>query len=199
MKFSVIIPAYNESGHIANAIKSILAQDAGRRNFEVIVADNNSTDETSRAAREAGADKVVLETEQGTNMARNAGYKASKGEIIVFMDADCIAPPDWLSRIGRLLENSSLAMVSGPYDYGFSGIRAFLDEIWTGKMFPKAPALWNFYSGKKRGLSSRGISPLRARPSRRSAASHSSNSGATVRRWPYRQAGKSAKFFSIQL
>ena len=152
MKYSVIIPAYNESGHIANAVKSVLAQDAGRRNFEVIVADNNSTDKTALAAREAGADKIILEPEQGTNMARNAGYKISKGEIVVFMDADCVAPPDWLSRIGRLLEDSSVSMVSGPYDYSFTGVQAFLDKIWTGAIFPKAPALLEFLFGKKAGI-----------------------------------------------
>lgn len=152
MKFSVIIPAFNENERVANAIKSVLAQDAGRRNFEIIVADNNSTDETARTAREAGADRVVVETKQGTNMARNAGYKVSKGEIAVFMDADCVAPPDWLSRIGRLFENPSIAMISGPYDYGFTGIRALLDKIWTGSIFPRVPALLEFLFGKKAGI-----------------------------------------------
>ena len=199
MKFSVIIPAYNEKERIVIAVKSILVQNVGRRNFEIIVADNNSTDGTARTAREAGADKIVLEPEQGTNMARNAGYKISKGEIVVFMDADCVAPSDWLSRIGRLLENPSVAMVSGPYDYSFTGVQAFLDKIWTGAIFPKMPALLEFLFGKKRGLSSKETLPRRARPSRRSAASRSSNSGATVRPWPYQRVGKSAEFFSIRL
>ena len=152
MKFSVIIPAYNEKERIVIAVKSILVQNVGRRNFEISVADNNSTDGTARTAREAGADKIVLEPEQGTNMARNAGYKISKGEIVVFMDADCVAPSDWLSRIGRLLENPSVAMVSGPYDYSFTGVQAFLDKIWTGAIFPKMPALLEFLFGKKAGI-----------------------------------------------
>jgi glycosyltransferase involved in cell wall biosynthesis len=152
MKYSVIIPAFNEEASIANAVKSVLGQNVSRKDFEIIVADNDSTDRTATKAREAGADRVVLEMQHGTNMARNAGYRASRGDIAVFLDADCIAPPDWLSRIDHLLEDPSVVMVSGPYDYGFTGVKDFLDGIWTGMIFPKVPALLELLFGKKAGI-----------------------------------------------
>ncbi len=152
MKFSVIIPALNEEEHVASAIKSLLQQTIPRKEYEIIVADNNSTDNTSAAAKKAGADKVVIELKKGTNMARNRGYLESQGEIIAFLDADSVAPPDWLARIGRSLENPSISMVSGPYDYGFTGLRSLIDKVWTGIIFPRVPALLEFLFGKKAGI-----------------------------------------------
>ncbi len=152
MKFSVVIPALNEEKYIGAAIESLLHQTIPRKEYEIIVADNNSTDNTSAAAKKAGADKTVIELKKGTNMARNRGYLESRGEIIAFLDADSVAPPDWLARIGHYLEDPSVSMVSGPYDYGFTGLHALTDKIWTGIFFPRVPALLEFLFGKKAGI-----------------------------------------------
>lgn len=152
MKFSIVIPAFNEAKHIKHTIECILAQSVNRSDFEIIVVDNNSTDNTSEVARKAGADKVIKEIKKGPNMARNRGYLKSKGDIIAFVDADSHIPSNWLTKIEDKLSNPKIMAVSGPYDYGFKGVKRFLDVLYTNMFFPKVPSLLKFLFGKKAGV-----------------------------------------------
>jgi len=117
MKFSIVIPAFNETEYIVCSVNALKRQDIERSDFEIIVIDNNSSDETFAAALEAGADKVVKEIKKGTNAARQRGYLESQGEIIAFLDADSEPPPDWLRKIETNLSEPGVAAVSGPFDY----------------------------------------------------------------------------------
>lgn len=148
-KFSVIIPAWNEADYIGAAIGALKAQDYPREDFEIIVVDNNSSDETSEAARRAGADKVVKESEQGTNMARNRGVREARGKILAFLDADCIPPPEWLRHLEENLLKPGVVATSGPYDLGFTGIRKYLDFFYTRFLFRAVPQILEFIFRKK--------------------------------------------------
>ncbi len=152
MKFSVVIPAHNEEKHIEQAIKSLLNQKINRGDYEIIAVDNNSTDKTSEIAKKSGADKVILETKRGTNMARNRGYLESEGEIIAFLDADSIAPANWLSKIENDFKDEKVAAVSGPFDYGFKGIKNLANHIFTDLFLPKVDKLLLFVFGRKGGV-----------------------------------------------
>jgi len=152
MKFSVIIPAYNEAQYIELAIKALQKQIVPRKDFEIIVVDNNSEDNTAEIAKKAGADKVVKETKQGTNMARQRGADESKGEIIAFLDADSEPPPDWLEKIKKNLDRSGVAAVSGPYDYGFKGIKKLANKIYTNLLMPLTPKILHLIFRKKAGV-----------------------------------------------
>ena len=151
MKFSIVIPAHNEAEYVGQAIKTVLGQDYPRRDFEIIVVDNNSEDETAKVAKSAGADKVVKETNQGTNSARERGFKESKGEIIAFLDADCEAPPDWLQKIERSLKASGVAAVSGPYNYGFAGFKKRLLKLYF-RLIANIDRVLYFVFRKKTGI-----------------------------------------------
>jgi len=98
MKISVIIPAYNEEKIIAKCLDRLKQQTV--LPDEVIVVDNNSTDNTAAVAREEGA-RVIHEPRQGITPARNAGFNAAKGEILVRTDADTIVPSTWIERIKK--------------------------------------------------------------------------------------------------
>jgi glycosyltransferase involved in cell wall biosynthesis len=93
---TVVIPALNEEKLIAENLQSILVQDY--KNFELIVVDNNSTDNTLKIAKSFGA-KVIIESSQGVGFARQRGFMEAKGEIVATTDADTILPSNWLSRI----------------------------------------------------------------------------------------------------
>jgi glycosyltransferase involved in cell wall biosynthesis len=150
-KFSVVIPALNEEKLIDKAITSLQKQSIDRNLFEIIVVDNGSTDNTFSLAQKAGADKVVIETKMGTNIARQRGVLESMGEIVAFLDADSEAPSDWLSRIESYL-SSDVVMISGPYDYNFSGITKFFDYIYTGIIIPVLPSVLYGIFRKKAGV-----------------------------------------------
>jgi glycosyltransferase involved in cell wall biosynthesis len=152
MDLSVIIPAYNEAENIGNALAALRDQTLGRDRFETIVVDNNSADDTYEKAVEFGSDHVLKETEQGTNPARQAGYEKSIGEIVVFLDADCIPPPDWLERLVAIFADKAVMAVSGPCDLGFKGLYRFIEIVYTRYFFPVLGNLLYLVFRKKAGV-----------------------------------------------
>ena len=151
MKFSIIIPAYNEEKYIEKTVRAALRQDIPRKDFEIIVVDNNSTDKTSEVAKRAGADKVVLEKKKGTNMARERGFEESRGKIVAFLDADCAPPKNWLRNIEKLLAKEHAAAISGPYDYNFHGATKTAEKIYEKFAFKKIPEFLEKAFGKRAG------------------------------------------------
>lgn len=85
---SIIIPAYNEAAYLPKTLTSVYdAVAIFELNMEVLVVDNNSSDGTGKIARDMGA-VVVYEPVNQIARARNAGARASRGEHLVFLDAD---------------------------------------------------------------------------------------------------------------
>ncbi len=114
MKVSVVIPAYNEEDFIENCVKSILQQDD--LPDEIIVVDNNSSDNTPFLAQKNGV-KVAKEKKQGLTYARNKGFDIAKYEIIARCDADVIVPSNWIKRIKYNFENKKIDALSGPVTF----------------------------------------------------------------------------------
>lgn len=123
---SIIIPAYNEEKNIRKCLQSIKAQEYNGPK-EIIVVDNNCSDNTSGVAQSEGA-TVVLESKAGVIYTREAGAKISQGEIIIQTDADTVFPVDWLSRIMKTFdENPEAVAVIGSFK--------FFDGPWWNKSF----------------------------------------------------------------
>ena len=98
-RFSVVIPAYNEAAYLGECLRSVRAQDFPGH-VEIIVVDNNSTDDTVAVAREFGI-TVLSEPEPGVCHARQRGTARARGQIIVSADADTCYDPDWLATVDR--------------------------------------------------------------------------------------------------
>lgn len=112
-KVSVIVPAYNEEKRIKLCLDSILNQDH-KGEYEIILVDNNSTDNTVKIARRFFPRvRIVPESKQGVIFARIRGIKEAKGEIISFTDADSIVPKFWLSKIVKAGKNPRVAGIGG--------------------------------------------------------------------------------------
>lgn len=152
MKFSIVIPAYNEAEEIGATVHSLLGQTWPRQEYEIIVVDNNSTDDTAERAQQAGADQVLHESQKGTNFARECGRRAATGEIVCFMDADCQAPNNWLELIEKGLRQPGVAAISGPYDYGFTGLTRILDKIYVDFLLPRLDRILYFIFRRKTGV-----------------------------------------------
>lgn len=115
MKISVVIPAFNEEKYIAKCLESLKNQIEPP--YEIIVVDNNSTDNTVKIAKKFGV-KIIKEKIQGIRPARDAGFNEAKGEIIARTDADTIAPKDWTKRIRESFSNdNTLLGLSGTAHY----------------------------------------------------------------------------------
>ncbi|RBP25689.1 cellulose synthase/poly-beta-1,6-N-acetylglucosamine synthase-like glycosyltransferase [Marinobacter pelagius] len=111
---SILIPALNEEKNIKKCLISTLSQDYPSERFEIIVMDNGSTDTTREIAESFGV-RVIDAQDLRIGGVRNIGAKYSKGEILAYLDADCVADPDWLiNGITLLLASQSIGAVGGP-------------------------------------------------------------------------------------
>lgn len=115
-RISFIIPARNESNYIGPTIEHILSQPPDLVK-EIIVVDNNSTDNTAQIAAAHPKTIVLKETISGTNQARQTGVKASSGDIIAFIDADNWLAPNWSETVIKYLGKPGVVAVAGIYDY----------------------------------------------------------------------------------
>lgn len=111
-KVSVIIPAYNGDRYLAEAIDSVLAQTYS--DYEIIVVDDGSTDNTRHIVEQYGSTVLYLsQNNQGVAASRNLGLAAARGEYIAFLDQDDIFLPHKLSsQVALLKQNCDLGMVN---------------------------------------------------------------------------------------
>ncbi|HEV7621852.1 MAG TPA: glycosyltransferase [Flavisolibacter sp.] len=104
-EISVIICSYNRADYIIDALESLYNQDLSKDKFEVLVVDNNSTDNTAGLVRSYisghpdGHFKYISETSQGASFARNTGAKQALSPLLCFMDDDAVAEKDFLKNI----------------------------------------------------------------------------------------------------
>lgn len=113
-RVSVIMPAYNASPFIAEAIASVHAQTF--TDWEIIVVDDESDDDTVAVVRQCGGPKcrVMRQPHRGAGLSRNAALALARGEFIAHLDADDVWPPDRLQRMVDELEaDASLEAVFG--------------------------------------------------------------------------------------
>lgn len=113
-KISVVIPAYNEEDYLADCLNAVMAQTV--KPHEIIVVDNNSTDNTTAIAKSFPRVRVVLQEVPGIAASRDLGFSAASGDIIARTDADTRPDPDWLDRTIRSMAPDVQA-VTGPIYY----------------------------------------------------------------------------------
>jgi rSAM/selenodomain-associated transferase 2 len=118
---SVIIPALNEEGSLAAMLEAVRA--AGE--CEIIVVDGGSADRTRAIAARYG---TVLGSAPGRAVQMNRGAKESSGEVLLFLHADVVFPPNGLAAIARVLTDPSIA--GGNFDIEYEG-NSFSCRIFT--------------------------------------------------------------------
>ena len=100
VKLSLVICTRNRASLLNDLLESIKKQDENSQNFEVIIIDNGSTDETSKIVRPYIRDipnlNYVLEERVGLSHARNRGWREAKGEYVAYIDDESKLPPEWM-------------------------------------------------------------------------------------------------------
>lgn len=115
--YSVVIATYNRADDLRGTLASLAAMRPSG-SWEVIVVDNNSTDETravveATAARFPAPLRYVVERQQGRSPALNAGIRTASGDIIVTTDDDVRVEPGWLDRCHDALDNPACDYIGG--------------------------------------------------------------------------------------
>jgi cellulose synthase/poly-beta-1,6-N-acetylglucosamine synthase-like glycosyltransferase len=101
---------------IADCIDAILATDYPADRREILIVDNGSTDGTA-AQIQSRPVRYLHEPKRGVSNARNHGIAQSSGEILAFVDADCIVEPQWLIEIARAFEDPEVGCVAGHLEH----------------------------------------------------------------------------------
>ncbi len=138
MKFSIIVPAYNEE-KLLPATLTAIREAAGAMaqagcEWELIVCDNNSTDRTAAIAREHGG-QVVFEAINQIGRARNTGAAAATGDWLLFIDADSLANPELFA-----------AVIARCRDHGVLAGGCAMNQDLDHRLFAWLTEVWNFTS-----------------------------------------------------
>ena len=104
---SVVVPVRDDAAGLRRLLASLAEQTLSSDEFEVIVVDNASRDETPQVA-EAAAARIVHEPSPSRARARNTGARSARGRRLAFIDADCVATPTWLEALTGAADTAPL-------------------------------------------------------------------------------------------
>lgn len=137
---SVVIPVLNGEFTIGDQLLALAGQQKAP-SFEVVIADNGSTDATAQVVRGfierfPSWRLVDASTRRGASHARNVGLRAACGEIVAFCDADDVVASDWVAEFAQAVREGVMAsgwidmtVLNPPYTYGGSGVETELAPI----------------------------------------------------------------------
>lgn len=115
--FSVIVPFLNEERWLPPCLAALREQAIDAGLVEWILIDNGSTDRSAAIVRAEPRATLLAEPRRDPYLARNRGIHAARGKYLVFLDADCLAAPDWLTAMHRELREADAAILIGYLAY----------------------------------------------------------------------------------
>ncbi|RLE74288.1 MAG: hypothetical protein DRJ44_07705, partial [Thermoprotei archaeon] len=141
-KISIVIPSYNSHSTIKKCIESLLKQKTNI-DYEIIVVDSSDDKGVVEILGSFLGIKLIRSRKRlNAGQARNIGVRASQGDIIAFIDSDCIAPENWLEKIILTFkEHPEICGVFGVY----TGGRTLLEKISGGEFLEKSST--GFFQG----------------------------------------------------
>lgn len=114
--FSFIIPVYNRIDEVHDLLESLLLQTY--KDFEVIIVEDGSTEPCESEcenAKEKGLNvKYIYKENEGRSIARNVGIENARSDYFIFVDSDCVIPPDYLEKVAKYLDANHLDCFGGP-------------------------------------------------------------------------------------
>lgn len=114
---SVVVPCFNVEHVVEKCINALLAQDYPKENFSIIIVDDKSTDDTGKIIQqyqENNQVKIIKHfRNRGLSAARNSGIKASKSQIIGFLDSDIVVRKDWIKLMLSVLRKPGIVACMG--------------------------------------------------------------------------------------
>ncbi len=115
LKFSIIVPVYNRPDEIRDLLESLSHQ--SDKNFEMVVVEDGSTEpcnEQCRQFADSVSIKYFFKENEGRSIARNYGMDRADGDYFIFVDSDCILPPDYITNLRKNLAKTGADCFGGP-------------------------------------------------------------------------------------
>ena len=123
---TIVVPTYNEEENIGNCLRALNNQTAAREKYEILVVDGGSKDKTWALAKKYGADKVMMQKGKGIAGAKNTAAEAARGKILASMDADVIAPREWVEAILNRFSKENVV--------GFAGVSSSIEQDFMSRL-----------------------------------------------------------------
>lgn len=119
MKYSIIVATYNRAEEIRELLESALKLEFEPDEFEIVIVDDGSTDETASVIGEFEKKvpfslRYIVQDHAGPGAARNRGMHEARGDYFIFVDSDVILPPRWLKKIDDYLKENPVDAFGGP-------------------------------------------------------------------------------------
>jgi len=145
---SVVTPTWNEGKYLAKLLESLKQQSF--QDFEVVVADSGSEDETSEIAARYGA-RLIQGPRKGAGEGRNRGARAAAGEILVFIDSDCVAHRQLLEDVVKACKDPEV--IGGTFAFlPLDGNRLDRFLYLFGNVYEKTSIALGFYHNSGYGF-----------------------------------------------
>lgn len=125
-RVSIIVPVKDRAEELAGCLQSIVGQNYPRDRMELIVIDDGSKDETAKVARAFPCRLLRNNRTQGQSYCRNRAAAEARGEILAFIDSDCVASDTWIREIVPYFQWEAVGAVGGYVDGYFD--RSALDR-----------------------------------------------------------------------
>lgn len=134
MLFSIIVPVFNRPDETTELLKSLT--DQTEKDFEVIIVEDGSTDCCDRVVKQFSDEiqvKYFFKPNSGPGLTRNFGAERSNGTFLIFLDSDCILPPNYLKEVKNELESQPSDCFGGPdrADESFTDIQKAINYSMT--------------------------------------------------------------------
>ena len=127
-RVSIIVPTFNGARRIGACLRALLKQDS-RRQFEIVVVDDGSTDNTAAVIMEFADVRLIRQANAGPAAARNRGAREATGSIILFTDDDCVPEPDWMEQMLVCFRDGEVVGAKGVYRTRQTGLIARFVQI----------------------------------------------------------------------
>ncbi|WP_346862605.1 glycosyltransferase [uncultured Draconibacterium sp.] len=119
MKYTIIVPVYNRTNEVAELLQSAEQLNYNRDNFEILFVDDGSSDELGKFIHSYRSEsnlaiRYIYQENTGPAEARNNGMANSSGDYFLFLDSDCLLPPQWLNKIDSALAEHQYDAFGGP-------------------------------------------------------------------------------------
>ncbi|NEP63684.1 MAG: glycosyltransferase family 2 protein, partial [Symploca sp. SIO2G7] len=117
---SIIIPVYNDAQRLQQCLGLLDSQTYAQTHYEVIVVDNNSTEDLKPIIARFSQARYVFEATPGSYSARNRGIAIAQGNILGFTDSDCAPTADWIEKgVTQIRNHPDCGFVAGRISFSF--------------------------------------------------------------------------------
>lgn len=129
-KYTIIVPAHNESYHLTHLLSNLKSLDINPK--DILVVDNGSTDKTAITAKTFGVNVVSKSQNSTPAKARNLGAESSESEFLVFLDADILVTSSWKSKLDEIVNSNERSVFGETYHLSIEP--SWLENIWNAEL-----------------------------------------------------------------